>query len=413
MSGAPLRSTDCGTEAAPTLHFRSNRVQMRPRLFTPGPTPVPEQVMLRMAQPIIHHRTEEFQAALEGVTADLGYLFCTDGPVLTLTSSGTGAMEAAIVNTMSRGDAIVTVNGGKFGERWGNIAEAYGLVHHSIDLEWGTAVTAERLIEELERHPETGAVCLTHSETSTGVFTDVKSIAAAIRPKFDGLILVDGITAVGAHEMRFDDWDLDVVVTGSQKGLMIPPGLAFIALSERAWQRTERSDLPSFYFDLVEARKALEKGDTPWTPALTLVLGLAESLSMIRQEGRENVWARHERLADGLRRGMTALGFDLFGTPPSNAVTSVRVPEGGEKFQSVMKSKYGITMAGGQDHLKGKIFRVSHLGYYDEGDMLAFLHCAERALSDLNLPFESGAGVAAAQQAFMEHLGNAKDKIQN
>lgn len=368
--------------------------------------------MLRMAQPMIHHRTEEFQTALTSVTADLQYLFCTEQPVLTLTSSGTGAMEAAIVNTLSRGDEVITVNGGKFGERWGNIADAYGLTHHRIDVEWGTAVTAERLIEELERHPNAKAICLTHSETSTGVATDVQGIAAAIRSRFDGLILVDGITAVGAHELRLDEWGLDIVVTGSQKGLMIPPGLAFIALSERAWKKTESSDLPSFYFDLPEARKALEQGDTPWTPALTLVLGLAESLAMVREEGREQVWARHARLADGLRQGMTALGFELFGAPPSNAVTSVRIPEGGEKFQSVMKSQYGITMAGGQDHLKGKIFRVSHLGYYDEGDMLAFLHCTERAMTDLGLPHQSGAGVSAAQQVFMEHIVNSKGKIQ-
>lgn len=381
---------------------------MRSRLFTPGPTPVPESVMLHMAQPIIHHRTDEFRDALRGVTEDLKYLFCTEQPVLTLTASGTGSMEAAIANTLSRGDEVVTVNGGKFGERWGEIAEAFGLVNHSIDIEWGTAATLEQVAEMLDRHPDTKAVCLTHSETSTGAFTDVRAIAQAIRPRFDGLIMVDGITAVGAHEMRFDEWGLDVVVTGSQKGLMIPPGLAFIALSERAWSATESSDLPSFYFDLTQARKALEKGDTAWTPALTLVLGLAEALKMIRSEGREQVWARHDRLASGLRAGMEALGFELFASPASNAVTSVRFPEGGEDFQKIMKASYGITMAGGQAHLKGKIFRISHLGYYDDGDMLAFLHYAERTLSDMGLSFETGAGVSAAQRVFMEHLKGAQ-----
>ena len=377
---------------------------MRSRLFTPGPTPVPDSIMLRMAQPIIHHRTDEFRDALRGASADLQYLFCTEQPVLTLTSSGTGGLEAAIVNTLSAGDEVITVNGGKFGERWGKIAKAYGLVNHQIDVEWGTAVSSEQIRELLGRYPHTKGVCLTHSETSTGVFTDVRQIAHDIRSEFDGLIFVDGITAIGAHEMRFDEWGIDVAVTGSQKGLMIPPGLAFIALSDRAWHNAESSNLPSFYFDLKQARKALEKGDTAWTPAVTLVLGLAEALKMIRSEGREQVWARHERLADGLRVGMKALGFQLFGTPPSNAVTSVLFREGGGDFQKVMNTRYGITMAGGQEHLKGEIFRVSHLGYYDEGDMLTFLHFAERTLDDLSLEHESGAGVSAAQKLFAEYL---------
>lgn len=360
--------------------------------------------MLKMAQPIIHHRTDEFRDALRGASADLQYLFCTEQPVLTLTASGTGGLEAAIANTLSRGDEVITVNAGKFGERWGKIAEAYGLVNHQIDVEWGLAVTAAQVKEALGNYPNAKAVCLTHSETSTGVFTDIQGIAQEIRSEYNGLILVDGITAVGAHEMRFDEWGIDVAVTGSQKGLMIPPGLAFIALSDRAWQSVETSDLPSFYFDLKQARKALEKSDTAWTPAVTLVLGLAEALKMIRAEGRENVWARHERLANGLRAGMQALGFELFGTPPSNAVTSVLFPEGGSDFQKIMKAQYGITMAGGQEHLKGKIFRISHLGYYDEGDMLTFLHYAERTLRDMGLPHESGAGVYAAQKFFVDQV---------
>ena len=364
--------------------------------------------MLQMARPIIHHRTDEFKDAFAEVNENLKYLFCTAEPVMTLTSSGTGAMEAALANTLSRGDEVMTVNGGKFGERWGEIAAAYGLLNRQIDVEWGTAVTTERIREELAKYPNVRAICLTHSETSTGVFTDVGKIAADIRDEFDGLIIVDGITAVGAHEMRFDDWGIDILVTGSQKGLMIPPGLAFIALSGRAWDAVERSDLPSFYFDLTEARKAFDKGDTAWTPAVTLVLGLREALAMIRTEGREEVWRRHTRLAAGLRAGLSALGFELFGTPPSNAVTSVRFPEGGEQFQKVMKQSYGITMAGGQEALKGKIFRVSHLGYYDDGDMLTFLHYAERTLSDLGLSYEPGAGVAAAQRTFTTHLTEAR-----
>ncbi|MCB0711698.1 MAG: alanine--glyoxylate aminotransferase family protein [Ignavibacteriae bacterium] len=377
---------------------------MKTRLYTPGPTPVPEGVMLRMARPIIHHRTEEFKNAFAEVNENLQYLFCTEEPVLTLTSSGTGGMEAALANTLCRGEEVITVNGGKFGERWGEIATAYGLVNRQIDVEWGTAVTVEMIRERLVSYPNARAICLTHSETSTGVFTDIKEIASAVRDEFDGLIIVDGITAVGAHEMRFDEWGIDVAVTGSQKGLMIPPGLAFITLSKRAWDAAEKSDLPSFYFDLKRARVAYEKGDTAWTPAVTLVLGLREALAMIRSEGREQVWRRHARLAAGLRSGLTALGFELFGAPPSNAVTSVLLPEGGSSFEKVMKQKYGITMAGGQEALKGKIFRVSHLGYYDDGDMLTFLHYVERTMSDLELTFEAGAGVSAAQQTFTSLL---------
>lgn len=380
---------------------------MKPRLFTPGPTPVPESVMLRMARPIIHHRTPEFQKALQDVSEGLQYLFGTAQPVLTLTSSGTGAMEAALVNTLSAGDEIIFVNGGKFGERWGAIARAYGVTAHELTVEWGTAITPEKLLEALDRYPAAKALCLTHSETSTGVFTDVREIAARIRSRFDGLIIVDGITAVGAHEVRFDEWELDIVVTGSQKGLMIPPGLAFIALSERAWKAVDTAGLPRFYFDLRAARRSYAGNDTPWTPAVTLVLGVAEALGMIREEGVENVWRRHERLAGALRAGVAALGLEPFGAPPSNAVTAIRLPERGAEFAKLMKKKYEVTMAAGQEHLKGVIFRCSHLGYYDEGDMLSLLYCIESALADIGHPHMPGAGLAAAQQVFtaMAHEG--------
>lgn len=373
---------------------------MKPRLFTPGPTPVPESVMLRMAQPIIHHRTPEFQAALRSVSEGLQYLFCTTQPVFTLTASGTGAMEAALVNTLSAGDEIVFVNAGKFGERWGDIARAYGLHAHEITVEWGSAVTVEAVCAAVAEHPAAKALCLTHSETSTGVFTDVAAIARAVRPVFEGLIIVDGITAVGAHELRFDDWDIDVVVTGSQKGLMIPPGLGFIALSDRAWRATESATLPRFYFDLRAAREAYESNDTPWTPAVTLVLGLAETLAMIRAEGIENVWRRHEHLAGALRAGVAALGLHPFGAPPSNAVTAVRLPERGDEFMALMKKTYKVTLAAGQEHLKGKIFRVSHLGYYDQADVLSVLYAIESALSAIGHHHAEGAGLSAAQHMF-------------
>lgn len=381
--------------------FTTNQFpSMKSRLFTPGPTPVPESVMLRMAEPIIHHRTPEFQNTIAEVTENLKYLFCTTQPVMTLTASGTGALEAAIVNTLSTGDEVLFVNGGKFGERWGEIARAYGLTAHEIVVEWGKGVTIDQVNLALDEHPNASALMMTHSETSTGVFTDVRSIAAAVRPRFNGLVIVDGITAVGAHEMRFDDWDLDIVATGSQKGLMIPPGLAFIALSDRAWQATEKARLPRFYFDLRAARKALESNDTPWTPAVTLMLGVAQALRMIREEGIENVWRRHERLAAAMRASALGLGLDLFGDPPSNALTSIRLPARGKEFMELLKKTYRVTVAGGQEALKGKIFRVSHLGYYDEADMLTVIYAIERALCDVQHPCLSGAGLAAAMEVF-------------
>ncbi|MBS1913809.1 MAG: alanine--glyoxylate aminotransferase family protein [Bacteroidetes bacterium] len=377
---------------------------MKPRLFTPGPTPVPESATLRMAKPIIHHRTPEFQNVLRDVASGLQYLFCTSQPVLTITASGTGAMEAALVNILSPGDEILYVNGGRFGERWGAIARAYGVAAHEVTVPWGEAVTIEQIMAALAAHPTATALCLTHSETSTGVFTDVRAIAEAVRPSFGGLIAVDGITAVGAHELRFDDWDIDVVVTGSQKGLMIPPGLAFIALSARAWDACRRSALPKFYFDLLEAREAYERNDTPWTPAITLVCGLAETLRMIREEGIEAVWQRHALLAAALRAGVSALGLQPYGSPPSHAITAIALPARGDEFMTLLKDRYHVTVAAGQDELKGRIFRVAHLGYYDEADMLAVLYCIERALADVGHDHAPGAGLAAARLALQEPI---------
>jgi aspartate aminotransferase-like enzyme len=356
--------------------------------------------MLRMAQPIIHHRTAEFREIFKRASENLQYLFQTEQPVLTLTSSGTGAMEAALVNTLSAGDEIIHVNGGKFGERWGNIATAYGVTAHPLAIDWGGAPSVDDALAMLDRHPGAKAFCLTHSETSTGSYTDVRAMAAALRERFDGLIIVDGITAVGAHEMRFDEWGIDIAVTGSQKGLMIPPGLAFIALSERAWKAAETSTLPKFYYNLKKAKKSIATADTPWTPAVTLVIGLDQALEMLRVEGIENVWARHDRLGSSLRAAVRALGLTLFADPPSNAVTSINLPERGDEFYALLKKKYSITAAAGQDHVKGKIFRVSHLGYYDEADMLAVIYAIESALTDVGHPHEQGAGLAAALAVF-------------
>lgn len=371
---------------------------MKRRLFTPGPTPVPEHVMLRMAQPLIHHRTPEFKEALTRVDENLQYVFQTKQIVITLTSSGTGALEAAVTNLLSPGDTMIFVNGGKFGERWGKIAAVYGIKTVEITMEWGTAVSPERVVEELKRHPEAKAVMITHSETSTGVYTNVQAIAAAVKANSNALTVVDGITSVGAHKMLFDEWGIDCIVTGSQKGLMIPPGLAFICFSERGWKAVDESKTPKFYFDMKKARKSRLEHDTPWTPALQLVLGLDEALAMMRAEGMEEVWARHERLSRAVRAGCTALGLKLFGNSPSHAVSAVWLPEGvdGKKFLDTLKHKYGVMTAGGQDAYKGKIFRISHLGYYDDGDVGALFTCIEHALLDTGYTFTKGAGIGAA-----------------
>jgi len=376
---------------------------MKKRLFTPGPTPVPESVMLRMAEPIIHHRNPEFREVLTRVNTNLQYLFQTTQPVLTLTCSGTGGVEATFVSLFSPGDSIISVNGGKFGERWVKMPRTFGLNVTEIRVEWGKAVTPDQIRQALRANPEAKAVYLTHSETSTGTATDVKKIATIIREHSNALVCVDGITAIGAHEMRFDEWGIDACVTGSQKGLMIPPGLAFVALSERAVAAMGKSTLPKFYFDLRKAIKSHEDNDTPWTPAVSLILGVDAALELIRAEGIENVWERHHRLAAALRAGIKALGLKLFSDSPSHAVTPAWLPDGLEwkAFNKTLKSDNGITIAGGQDDYAGKIFRVSHLGYYDELDMLAFVGALERTLFAHHHRFEAGVGLAATQKSFL------------
>ena len=386
---------------------------MKKRLFTPGPTPIPESVMLAMAEPIIHHRNPEFVSILTSVNENLKYLFQTQNEVVTLTSSGTGAMEAAVANLLSAGDKAIFVNVGKFGERWGEIMKAYGVEPIEIKVEWGTAPSAELVLDTLAKNPAVKAVYLTHSETSTGVFTNIKEIAQAVHTKYDIAVVVDGITSVGCHEMRFDDWGLDLIVTGSQKGLMIPPGLAFATLSERAKKMLETSKLPKYYFSLKKALKAHKDNDTPFTPAITLVVGLEKALRMIKEETVEHIWHHHKVLSEAVRNGCESIGLKLFGAPASHAVTAVNVPDGVEygKFNKILKQKYGITTAGGQEHLKGKIFRVSHLGYYDEIDIVGVVAALEWTLHDLNFKFEPGSGVAAVQRTFAKYEKEAAAEV--
>lgn len=382
---------------------------MRTRLFTPGPTQVPERVQVAMSNPLVHHRGLAFKEMFQEVIDDLKYFFQTQGDVLTFTSSGTGAMEASVVNLLSKNALVLTVSGGKFGERWAELCRSYGANTHVIDVTWGEAVDPNDIEAFLKKHPDTVAVFVTHSETSTGVAADVKSIAKIVRTHSDAVLVVDAITSAGVLPFRMDEWGIDVAVTGSQKGLMIPPGLAAVALSARAWERVKTSDLPKYYFDFLKEKKAQESKTTAWTPAITLFMGLREALKMIREKGLESMWEKYALLADATRQGVLAMGLELFAKSPSDSLTAVKIPPAidGLKFVQHLREKYGITVAGGQGPLKGKIFRVAHMGYYDSLDMVAMASALELALSDFNWQFEHGSGVCTVQQIFMKNMNRA------
>jgi aspartate aminotransferase-like enzyme len=352
----------------------------------------------------IYHRSHEFRALMKRLRPALQYLFQSSGPVLTLSCSGTGGMESTFVSLFSPGDTIIAVNGGKFGERWVTLARTLGLQAIEVRTAWGDAVAAEAVLEALGEHPEARAVYLTHSETSTGTVIDLRALARAIHERSDALVCVDAVTSAGALELRCERWGIDVCVTGSQKGLMLPPGLAFVALSERAVAAAEAAQMPRYYFDLRRALEAERHGDTPWTPAIHLVVGLEVALQMIRREGIEAVWQRHAVVAAGVRAGVRALGLELFSRSPSNAVTAVRVPEGvrWDDLRRACDVEGGVTVAGGQGEFAGRLFRIGHLGYVDESDVLIVLGALERALRSLGRAIASGAGVSAALKAMKD-----------
>ncbi len=375
-------------------------------LMTPGPTPVPAEVMLTMAAPIIHHRTPDFSASFASAIEGLKYVFQTEGDALLFAASGTGVMESAIANCFCAGDTVVVCRNGKFGDRQKLICEAYGVNVIDLAYEWTSVVDPADVATALAENPEVRGVIVTQSETSSGVLNDVKAIGAIVREYSECVLIVDSITGIGAVECRTDEWGLDVVMTGSQKGLMLPPGLAACTVSAKAWKAYERSTLPKFYFDWMKYKKNIEKDTTPFTPAVSLVLGLKESLAMIREEGIENTIARHSQLAEATRRGCEALGMKLFAPPEGrgSAVTPVWVPEGvdGKAIVKLLKDKYGITIAGGQDDYAGRIFRIGHLGYFGPFDIITTLAALEMVLAELGYEFERGAGVIAAESVFME-----------
>lgn len=366
-------------------------------LMTPGPTPVPPEVLAAMAEPIIHHRTPEFKAIFTSCSNDLRAVFATSQQVLVLSCSGTGAMEASMSNFMSQGDTVITVNGGKFGERWGQIAHAYGLTVVEINVEWGKSVSVEQVEAALQKHPEARGVYLQASETSTGAVHPVQDIAALCRTRPQTLCVVDGITAVGVQPVHMDDWGIDIVVSGAQKAFMLPPGLGFIACSEKAWAHAENSNLPCYYFDLRKERKNQAKGTTAYTSPVSLVVGLRRVLDRMNALGLNGLHAHHLRLANATRAGVQAMGLSLLADVPADSVTAVWAPDaiGAGPIISGLNAR-GIKIAGGQDHLKGKIFRIGHLGWFDGKDILVTLTTLETVLLSLGHDMVPGVGTAAA-----------------
>lgn len=371
-------------------------------LMTPGPTTVPERVLLAMAKPIIHHRMPVFADVLAEVRQGLKKLFRTEQEVLIFAASGTGAMEASVSNLLSPGDKALCIRGGKFGERWANICSAYGIVPINIDVEWGKAVDPDVVDSALKKDKDIKIVFGQATETSTGVKHPVKELAEVVR-KNDRLIVIDGITGVGVFDIRMDEWGIDGLLTGSQKALMLPPGLAMLALSERAMKQAETSKCPKFYFNITREVKKLKENSTLFTPAVSLIIGLKESLAMMFEERLENVFARHEKLAKATRAAVMAMGFKLYAaSSPSPALTAVlSAPLDGQKVMKTMRDSYGVTIAGGQDQAKGKIFRISHMGYVDEWNIMLTISALERAALELGLDFEMGSGMKSALQVIM------------
>lgn len=373
-------------------------------LLAPGPTPVPPEVLLAMARPIIHHRAPEFDKLFAEVRDGLKWLFQTRNDVLMLAASGTGGMEGAVSNFLSPGDKALTINGGKFGERWGKLCKTFGAQVTELKVEWGRAVEPQSVADALKKDPGIKAVYVQASETSTGVAHDVKALAQIVKGCPDTILVVDAITALGVFDIKTDEWGIDVVVTGSQKALMLPPGLAFVSVSEKAWQLAEKAKNASFYFNLKKERENQQKNQTAYTPAVSLIIGLQEVLKMLKAEGLEAVFARQANLAKAMREGMKAAGLALFPKEsPSDALTAISAPNGidGQAVYKNLRVQYGITAAGGQDHLKGKIFRLSHMGYMDRFDVITAVAATEMVLKGLGHPITLGSGVAMAQEVLM------------
>ncbi|MDX2039064.1 MAG: alanine--glyoxylate aminotransferase family protein [Isosphaeraceae bacterium] len=374
----------------------------KPRLMTPGPAPVPEDVLLELARPVIHHRSSEAKEVITQVTAGLKSVFQTQNDVLILTASGTGAMEAAAVNTVPPGGKAIVLQAGYFAQRWAKVCKAYGIEAVVLETEWGHPVDPAQVANALEAHPDAVCVMGTLSETSTGTGHPVEAIGRVVA-ETNAVFAVDGISGIGAMECRTDAWGVDLLCVGSQKALMLPPGLAFVSVSPKAWAKIDAFESKSFYFNLKLARSKAKEFDTPFTPAHTLILALRAALARIEAEGIENVWARHKRMSEACQAGIQALGLELFSSHPAEGLTAFNVPAGLKDgdIRNRLFDRFGITTVGGQDKLKGKIVRVGHMGYMDELDVISGLAALEMVLAEIGLEVEPGRAVTAAQQVFM------------
>ena len=368
-------------------------------ILAPGPTPVPPEVASAGAWPMIHHRTPQFCAIIKEVAAGLKNLFQTEHPVYFSACSGTGVMEAAVANLMSPGEIMIVVEGGKFGERWSEIGRAFGCSVVAIKVDYGRAVKPEQIAEALQKNPSTRAVFTQLSETSTGCVFDIEAIGRVVS-KTNALLVVDGISGVGAEPCYPDKWNVDCLLTGSQKGVMLPPGLGFISISDKGWKAVEQSKCPKYYFDLKAYKKALASDDSPYTPAISLIYQLKEALKIIQAETMAGMWARHAWLASATRAAVQALNLELFAERPGNILTAVKVPSGvdGEKLVKTMRDDLGVTIAGGQGSMKGNVVRIAHLGYMDRFDITTAISALEFALKRQGFSLKLGSGVAAAEE---------------
>ncbi len=377
---------------------------MKKYLLAPGPTQVSPEVLLAMAQPLLHHRAPEFVEVLKRVKEDLKWLFQTQNDVLIIASTGTGGMEGAVSNFLSPGDKALFVNGGKFGERWGKICKNYGVLTEEIKVEWGYVVKPEDVAQALKKDPSIKAVFTQASETSTGVAHPIREVTEVVRGYDDCLMIVDAISALGVFEVNTDAWGLDVVVSGAQKALALPPGLAFVSVSEKGWRQAEKAKSAKFYFDFKKEREALAKNQTAYTSAVSLIVGLEQSLKMMKEEGLENIFARRSRMATALREAMAGIGLASFPKEsPSVSVTAISAPDGydGQEIYKNLRLKYGITAAGGQDHLKGKVFRISNMGDLDTFDTIIAVAAIEMVLKGMGHPLKLGTGVGIAQEILL------------
>ncbi|MBU2101959.1 MAG: alanine--glyoxylate aminotransferase family protein [Candidatus Omnitrophota bacterium] len=370
-------------------------------LMTPGPSPVPASIREALAQEIMHHRTDEFIEILKETNEGLKYLFCTQNPVITFASSGTGAMEAAVCNFFSGGDTVIAVVAGKFGERWVEIGKAYGLnvVVHTVPS--GSIPQTADLMKLIDTHKNVKGILTTLSETSTATTLDIKAMGSLTRDK-NILLIVDAISGLGQDELRTDEWGIDVVVSGSQKGCMLPPGLGFISVSEKAKGFLKSATLPKYYFDLTRALKAYEKNDTPFTPAVTLIIGLRESLALIRKDGIEKMWERFKKMSYATQEAARAIGLEIFSKSPSSSVTAIVSPAGmnAKDIVKKLRKEYGVSIAAGQGELEQKIIRIAHMGWINEQDLMMCFSLLEKVLKDLGYTFTVGASLARLQEVF-------------